>query len=390
MHSKKSFGIAGVAMLGTVALLGTSAANAVVDLSGDGDDIIFAMESVTETVDEDGMYHKVTGTTGSANSTAVDLLDIVGATGVGTTAGVDLIVTYTLNGMVFGETLDDASIELYAVDADGNRTGSTEVDSASRSKGGNAGDSEVVFSLNSGDNITLDHQLILRVSSLGVSSGGGTASMTVAFEHGQIDPSMSGPSNAVSLESGASADGTSPAPRTHAARGYTDFGFSGGEPSLSRSLGRFSIDVAHLNAADGMEATIENVFGTDSIDDTDVARVEFSGGQTDFAAHVWLEDGDACGDFTEGTDVDLIDRDDDGNNTGELVAAMLGDLDVAAADTDGGDGRLFCIQAAGAPTTIPGTGPYMGTVTFQGEDALEVSAAWGGSHVATRPSGCPT
>ena len=29
MHSKKSFGIAGVAMLGTVALLGTSAANAV-------------------------------------------------------------------------------------------------------------------------------------------------------------------------------------------------------------------------------------------------------------------------------------------------------------------------------------------------------------------------
>ncbi len=383
MHSKKSFGIAGVAMLGTVALLGTSAANAVVDLSGDGDDIIFAMETVTETVDEDRMYHKVNGASGTG--TAVGLLDIVGVAGVGASAATDLIVTFTLDGMVFGETLEDGDIELYEVDSNGVRTTERTLDSFTRSKGGNEGDSEVVFSITTESGLG-DH-VVLRVPSLGVSSGGGTASMRVEFEHGLITASMAGPSNAVLVQSGASATGTTPTVVTRAARGYTDFGFSGGQPSLSRSLGRFSIDVDHLDAADGTEATIDDVFGAGSIDDTDVARVEFSGGRTDFAAHVWLEDDSACGDFEEGTDVDLIDRDNDGNNTGELVAAMLGDLDVTAAAIDGGNGRLFCIQAAGDPITIPATGPYEGTVTYQsprlrGQEALdaetlEVSAALG-------------
>lgn len=395
MLSKKSFGIAGAAMLGTVALLGTNAANAAVDLSGEEDDITFAMETVTETVDEGEMYHQVTGTAGvtadedsEAGTATVGLLDIAGPAGVGAPQDTQLIVTYTLDGMVFGEALNAESIELYAVDADGDFPGidllAGTSGERSLSSGGGAEDSEAVFSISANeDAITTSHQLVLRTGTLGVSSGGGTASMTVAYAHGQIDPSSSGPSNAVQLESGAVAKGTKPIVVAVVERGYTDFGLtSGGNPVLIRSLGRFSIDARHRHAGYGTNASIRAVFGADSGSSTRetalaAARVEFSGGMTDFAEHVWLEDGNTCGTFEDGTDVDLIDRDEEGNNNGKLVAVTLGELDVDVGTTNGGDGRLLCIEASGRPTRIPATGPFDGKVIYQGEDALEVSATLG-------------
>ena len=66
MLSNKSFGIAGAAMLGTVALLGTNAAYAVINLDEmDKSDpaVTYAMETITASVEgeDGGTYYTVDG-----------------------------------------------------------------------------------------------------------------------------------------------------------------------------------------------------------------------------------------------------------------------------------------------------------------------------------------
>ena len=113
MLSKKSFGIAGAAMLGTVALLGTNAANAVINLDGEEADArtaTFAQETVTEAVDEGMMYYKVTDHV--ENGTDETALDVMSEGGVGAAQDETLVVTYTLEGMVFGADLTSASLSI--------------------------------------------------------------------------------------------------------------------------------------------------------------------------------------------------------------------------------------------------------------------------------------
>ena len=63
MLSKKSMGIAGAAMLGTAALLGTNAAYAIKADGGD-EAVTYAMESVVKTgaLEEDGTMYYLLGT----------------------------------------------------------------------------------------------------------------------------------------------------------------------------------------------------------------------------------------------------------------------------------------------------------------------------------------
>ena len=117
MLSKKSFGIAGAAMLGTVALLGTNAANAVIDLDDEDDaTVTFAQETVTETVGTGGMYYMVSDTAGADGA-----LNVQNQAGLGATQDTELVVTYMLEGMVFGIALTDESIGLLDATTDGTR-----------------------------------------------------------------------------------------------------------------------------------------------------------------------------------------------------------------------------------------------------------------------------
>ena len=64
MLSRKPLGVVGAAMLGIMALLGTNAANAVIDLDGDDTDgVTFAQETITSSLQgKDGTtYYVVDG-----------------------------------------------------------------------------------------------------------------------------------------------------------------------------------------------------------------------------------------------------------------------------------------------------------------------------------------
>ena len=98
MLSNKSLGIAGVAMLGTVALLGTNAANAAINVSQGSGGVVYALETLDVrniVVDDDGNhYYRLAGD--------ADTLHIVSALGIPGTGKDRYSVTYDLSGMVIG------------------------------------------------------------------------------------------------------------------------------------------------------------------------------------------------------------------------------------------------------------------------------------------------
>ena len=150
MLSNKSFGIAGAAMLGTVALMGTNAANAAINLDDTAENemkaaVTFAMETVTEEVKSDlaGTYYKVAGRAEAATVRDVSVLDVVSKVGVGAAQGETLVVTYELSGMVFGEALVSTYLGLRSTaTAEDNQLGTGEVVLVT---GGGSGESTATF-----------------------------------------------------------------------------------------------------------------------------------------------------------------------------------------------------------------------------------------------------
>ena len=102
MLSNKSGAIAGAAMLGTAALLGTNAAYAIKINNGD-DPATYAMETVedTDAIDKEGTkyYHLMKDHTLRAPM------------GVGARAGDDWTVTFKLGGMVLSEVAGGADLQ---------------------------------------------------------------------------------------------------------------------------------------------------------------------------------------------------------------------------------------------------------------------------------------
>ena len=115
MLSKKSFGIAGAAMLGTVALLGTNAANAAIDLDADDKSatITYAKETLLKTNagtvegEVDGKTYYVVSDTGADGS---DDLNVTGMVGVGGPAGSTVIIEFVFDNMVLTDTAPTLSI----------------------------------------------------------------------------------------------------------------------------------------------------------------------------------------------------------------------------------------------------------------------------------------
>ena len=111
MLSNKSWGIAGAAMLGTVALLGTNAANAQINLDTDMDGVSYAKETVlkADMIEKDSVNYYLLPDTG--NSAAAEQTSTA-ALGVAAITGNTVLVTYTLTGMVFGADLGDDSLDV--------------------------------------------------------------------------------------------------------------------------------------------------------------------------------------------------------------------------------------------------------------------------------------
>ena len=175
MLSNKTWGIAGAAMLGTAALLGTNAANAVIDLDAGTSTANFAKESITATVTgKDGnTYYKLDG--------GGDVLNVKAEVGFGAVANSSLIIKYTFDGMV----LTSASKPRVSIGADLSCGTSVHADdsaagTAVKREGGAAGENTVTFLQDVGNaNLADTHDICLTLEDAGVSMGGGSITMQV-------------------------------------------------------------------------------------------------------------------------------------------------------------------------------------------------------------------
>ena len=141
MLSNKLGAIAGAAMLGTAALLGTNAANGVINLSAEAAMKVnaaetFAKETLKAKVDDDSVYYVIDG-----GNDALDVTAELGLAGGGDDDD-DLIITVKLDGMVFtADSFDGASL---TVDS-----GTTTA--VSESAGGDKGDTSATFAAKRGE-----------------------------------------------------------------------------------------------------------------------------------------------------------------------------------------------------------------------------------------------
>ena len=375
MLSKKSFGIAGAAMLGTVALLGTNAANAAMNLDDDEmATVTYAQETVTEAVDDDMMYYKVSDTDNGTDSNA---LDVMSAIGVGAAQDETLIVTYTLTGMVFGADLMSDFLTL----------GDDKITAGERvlTTGGMAEDTEAVFHISNGDGtIEQTDVMMLDIDMLGVMASGGMISVSVRHELNTTGMGTS-PDNygAVNLASGIVETANGRNAKTYVVDNYMNLGPGGdGAPedslgTLSDDVGSFSIGTQHLNAQDGMDAELADVFGDAALMADAAGRmaasINFDEDMFGFAAEAWLETlatpaTDTCAanfdDASSAYQVWDADADDD-----KLMPVGLGDLGTGT-DTMTGT-RHLCIGVDGM-MTVPGTDYFTATTMYEGVDDAKI------------------
>ena len=147
MLSNKCGAIAGAAMLGTAALLGTNAANAIIDLDGVDQTVTFSKETLTATVDDEdnSSYYVVKG--------AGTQLNVVAKPGIEGDVMNRLVLTYTLENMVFTAAS--------ALNVTGTGT-------ARRATGGMAGDSMVVYTMTRGLAVNDNFPITFEIEQLGI------------------------------------------------------------------------------------------------------------------------------------------------------------------------------------------------------------------------------
>ena len=400
MLSKIPFRIAGAAMLGTVALLGTNAANAAINLDATSTvkrdpAITYAMETVTTMVTgkDGGTYYEVSNTNSS--------MDVYGKIGVGGVSGTVRTVTFTLHGMVF--TADSAPALRVGVldtqvvsDACATAAGAA----TSLRTGGAAGDSKVSFILDGTDVPARDATAIacLDVAELAVSANGGGVSMKVADN--LADPAMheSTYPGAVGLSTALAATRTAMEAKTFVADKYKTLGaMSDTEGMAYATVGKVAVSMmTDYHAAGGTRAdedvTMEDLFvASDTEAANDAARttsipstestVTFMG-DFSFASMVTMDD-----------DMDCMAADADGTAdasppTGDLrmaevngvrdttklkpqpLGAMLGTLGNEDEGVSMYPGMYLCIHVLDKEhrdaMAIPEAGPYMAMFKFAG------------------------
>ena len=107
MLSRKTLGVAGAAMLGTLALMATNVANAVIVAGGDGTHtaVKIAKEGLLDTAThtEDEVEYYLVSNAGNA-------LDLAGNTILAPTSSLPIYLRYELENMVLGAAIADASV----------------------------------------------------------------------------------------------------------------------------------------------------------------------------------------------------------------------------------------------------------------------------------------
>ena len=250
-----------------------------------------------------------------------------------------------------------------------------------------ANDNEAVFHISNGDGtIEQTDAMTLDIDMLGVMASGGTISVSVRHE---LDTTGQGTSpdnmGMVNLASGIVENDDGRNAKTYVVDNYMNLGPGGdgapeGTPgTLSDDVGSISIGTQHLNAQDGTDAELADVFGPAALVADAAGRmaasINFDEDMFDFAAEAWLETlatpatdtcaanfGDASGAY-QVWDADAADGVD------KLMPVGLGDLGT---DTDTMTGaRHLCIGVDGM-TSVPGTDYFTATTMYEGVDDAKI------------------
>ena len=370
MLSNKPLGIAGAAMLGTVVLLGTNAANAVINLDASAADkanavATYAKETLVTAVDgEDGMtYYMVDG--------AADTLEVQGMVGVGGTSGSVLILEYVLDGMVFTET---SATEL-TLGLDNCSAGNT----ATRRGGGTKGVNKVSFIFTrTGGTTTAETLACLAIDNIAVSADmAGSVTMNVSDNLPLPATHTESYPGAVRVAAALKETATMNMPIATVASKFLSFSDGAGGTMQEATVGSFMVGMEMMRlAADDAGAveardlyaagTNEANGGSDGVDATAESSVTIMG---DFAfAHmVTLDDTATCDDA--GTDLRM-----DPVTVGDDMVRDTTRLQAQTVEYVNNQPHL-CITVLAADhddaVAISETGPYMVTTRYVGgtEDA---------------------
>ena len=371
MFRNKLLGIAAAATLGSAAMLGSTAANAQIDLDAAATakakpSVTYANETLTTKVADDSMYYVV-----NDGGDALNVTVTAGAAGAGVATD-DVIVTYALEGMVFNTPLTSASL-----------TGAGIV-GPSLSSGGMKNDSTAIFTGKKGTDGT--SPLVLDVADYGImANGSGSVSVTIInLQQRTILQNVPGVENpgtkmasypgAVAVKSGVKATATPSNLEATVANSFQSFGVTGdpATPVLMGTLGSFSVGLASTTPAQRTAATggaeITDVgllvattgSAVNTVGDSDSSVTIM--GDFSFAESAWLEATGAGGCATAGTDLRIMD---------DSTPPMLKDGTKLQAQSLGyvNTNPVLCISVPAStdemPVSIP-TASYSAMVSYKG------------------------
>ena len=382
MLSNTSLRIAGAAMLGTAALLGTNAANAQITLHDDMGAVSYARETVLTTGSLDvgegdaAVKHYLTGlaTDGGREITVTSEI------GIGAGASDRVLIAYTLTGMVFATDLaiNAGTGDQEALQVDG------EDENVRLLGGGKQKGNTALFQVTKAFNTTDTAVLSARFAIS--EAGSGNISMMARNVTLEGTPGVSADST-MNMESLAGAvklvRALDESATKRTATATVDSGFqmfvaidaATGMPASpaaehdAGSVGTFMVGVvspnvrlANLGSGDA-DALVDIALNTDNI--TGSSSVKFMG-NFDFAGRVFLSDAPDCDADSSGTPTDLRMTETVGEETVvmDTTSAVMVDTFTTA--------RHLCIEVAPQPTdedaeaiTIPTFGPYMAISEYE-------------------------
>ena len=359
MLNRKTLRIAGAAILGT--LVGTNAAHAVIVVDADGDatdQVTYAKETLTTnaTVTSGGKtYYTVTG--------PGNQLDVRIPLGFATGGAENIVVLYTLGGMVFSEEVTAAHIDMTGPGPGYTTKGFTDV----RLNGGAKGDSTVEFSITASAAVGETDMLALTLGSLAVDAAAvGSITMLASYDVSStrsISETVT-ISDAVTVKNALKETVTaaSSTPVALVEEGFMQFGdpdsTSTSSDGLRATVGSITIgfEAGTLAASDSAAITAANMaaqlLGASQSDGSDGATLNFTG-DVGFVSDVFLATANDC---PISEKVTLYEEDDAKVKSWDGDAADFADVD--------GTGAYLCITVDGM-TVIP-TASYDVTIDYAG------------------------
>ena len=328
MLGKKVF----AAMLATVlgaSLFGANAAKAQLNLDDDTGAVIYATETLADTVMDNADYSVVIGQGGVLNVTA--------EIGLGGPTGTFVTVRFDLGGMVFSEEVTGGNLAI--------ATGSYAEPSSLRS-GGKVGDDKVSFIVNRDGNTASGTDVAtLTIGQLGVKPGvPGSVTMMVTDSVGDDEEHTASYSSAVRTMRALQ---ETPMPMNLVATVEERFMSFGGMPM--GTLGSFEVGMVTpaLTHADGSPVELEEIIATDETSSVTIS------GDFSFASMAWLQTAALC---ASGGD-DLLQREDE---------TVMDELTAQNPSVFATDAQYLCISVpmGDDAVAIPATAPYMVTTEY--------------------------